>query len=88
MLTQETILTMSVQDIKNHYDPQGHFFDRDTMKFFGDTMKSFGVYTCEGERFLYRKKGGPHEWKVKISSCGEYIRLQQDEKNQIKGTHK
>jgi len=75
MLTQENILTMSVQDIKNQYDPNGHFFDSKTMKFFRDTMKSFGVFTHEGERVLYRKKGRPHEWKVKISPCGEYTRL-------------
>lgn len=40
---------------------QGHFFDRDTMKFFGDKMSSFGVKRRlnlsgqSGRTVLYRK---------------------------------
>jgi hypothetical protein len=37
---------MTASDLKNLYErnnPEGHFFDRDTMRFFGDTMRNFGV---------------------------------------------
>ena len=34
----------------------GHFFDRDTMEFFGDTMDSYGVTNIDGVDYLYRKK--------------------------------
>ena len=41
-------------------DPNSHFFDRKTMKFFGDTMKNYGVRKTEIEGTavweLYRKK--------------------------------
>jgi hypothetical protein len=56
--------------------PDGHYFDRRTMRFFGDTMKNFGVYNVgmvkvldSGEIrevdavMLYRKRpvnGGMH----------------------------
>ena len=42
-------------------DPQGcnmserFFFSRATMKFFGDTMRSFGVKRIAGDVYLYRK---------------------------------
>ena len=52
-VTQDSVLTMSVSDIKHHN--AGHFFSRATMKFFGDKMASFGVRTFEGNRVLYRK---------------------------------
>lgn len=32
-----------------------HFFERGTMKFFGDTMRSFGAVTIDGTTYLYRK---------------------------------
>ena len=37
---------MTSSELKYLYEeanPTGHFFDRKTMKFFGDTMKNFGV---------------------------------------------
>lgn len=38
-----------------------HFFDRDTMRFFGDTMRNFGAFTDErGRVILYRKKWVKH----------------------------
>lgn len=52
-VTQESILKMTVSDIKYHN--KGYFFNRDTMRFFGDKMTSFGVRTFEGKRVLYRK---------------------------------
>lgn len=44
-------------DIRANYlaHKHGHFFDRDTMKFFGDTMRSFGVRVIDGVTYLYRK---------------------------------
>jgi hypothetical protein len=52
-ITSQSILKMSVSDIK--YYNKGYFFSRDTMKFFGDKMSSFGVRTYDGRRILYRK---------------------------------
>jgi hypothetical protein len=37
---------MTASTLKYLYErnnPEGHFFDRDTMRFFGDTMRNFGV---------------------------------------------
>lgn len=49
------ILKFRPSDIRASYRADGHFFDRKTMRFFGDTMQSFGVFTHEGERYMYRK---------------------------------
>ena len=53
VITNQSVLKMSVSDIK--YYSKGYFFSRDTMKFFGDKMSSFGVRTFDGKRILYRK---------------------------------
>ena len=80
-MTQTVINKMRPSDIRANYDPRGYFFDRDTMRFFGDTMASFGAYTDDsGNRIMYRKKtlkGGPgrNDWKVVATDCGEYVRL-------------
>ena len=41
------------------HDPDSHFFDRKTMKFFGDTMRNYGVRKTEIDGVavweLYRK---------------------------------
>lgn len=46
------------------YNPRGHFFDRDTMKFFGDTMRNFGLRETkiDGRMVyeLFRKKPVKH----------------------------
>jgi hypothetical protein len=37
---------MKASELKHLYErnnPEGHFFDRDTMRFFGNTMRNFGV---------------------------------------------
>jgi hypothetical protein len=60
---------MTVSELKDLYyrnNPNGYFFDRDTMRFFGDTMRNFGVRdggivkTYSGEKVevwdLYRKR--------------------------------
>lgn len=53
IVNNETVLKMTVSQIKHHNE--GYFFSRNTMKFFGDKMSSFGVRTFEGKRILYRK---------------------------------
>lgn len=70
IVTKDLIKKMTPSDIKYYYREDGHFFDRQTMKFFGDTMSNFGAYTDDkGERILYRKKAVKHGligngWKV------------------------
>ena len=48
-------------------DPDSHFFDRKTMKFFGDTMRNYRVRKTEIEGVdvweLYRKKPVKHGLK-------------------------
>lgn len=42
-------------NIKQHNE-ESHFFDRGTMRFFGDTMKNFGVRSAGDNWELYRKR--------------------------------
>ena len=46
------------------HNPDSHFFDRKTMKFFGDTMRNYGVRKAEIEGVdvweLYRKRPVKH----------------------------
>lgn len=44
--TATKVKRMTVSELKYHYqlaNPNGHFFDRKTMSFFGDTMSNYGV---------------------------------------------
>lgn len=46
MKTTTKAKRMTASELKYHYqlaNPNGHFFDRKTMKFFGDTMSNYGV---------------------------------------------
>ena len=49
------------------HDPDSHFFDRKTMKFFGDTMRNYGVRKAELNGVtvweLYRKRPVKHGLK-------------------------
>jgi hypothetical protein len=50
---------MTVSELKDLYErnnPEGHFFDRKTMRFFGDTMRNFGVADA-GEIMSWDDKG-------------------------------
>ena len=50
---------MTPSELKYHHlrlNPASHFFDRDTMRFFGDTMSNYGVTTHEDCYELRRKK--------------------------------
>jgi hypothetical protein len=54
--TQETINQVkTASDVKYALNDSSYFFERKTMKFFGDKMSSFGVRTVNGKRYLYRK---------------------------------
>ena len=56
-------------DIRGNYIAHvegGHFFDRETMRFFGDTMKSFKTIEHEGDVYLYRRPD------VKVSVFGTW----------------
>ena len=40
---------MTASELKARYEeatPDGHFFERGSMRFFGDTMKNYGVRAC------------------------------------------
>jgi len=53
--TQENLKHVkSASDVK-YALKDSHFFDRKTMKFFGDKMTSFGIKTINGKRYMYRK---------------------------------
>jgi hypothetical protein len=53
--TNETLKHVkSASDVK-YALKDSHFFDRKTMKFFGDKMSSFGIRTINGKRYMYRK---------------------------------
>jgi len=52
-------MTMTPTQIRQAYeaanDGSRHFFDRKTMQWFGDTMRSFGTRTIDGQIYMYRK---------------------------------
>lgn len=49
----------TLSDIRRINEQNGYyFFSRETMRFFGDTMKSFGVRNVDGRVFVYRRKYG------------------------------
>lgn len=68
---------MTATQLKSMYQNNegGHFFDRKTMNFFGDTMKNFGVVSHDEGWLLYRKKPVKHGLKggFIFSKKGEYI---------------
>lgn len=50
---------MSPSELKYQHElhhPNSFFFSRNTMKFFGDTMKNYGVRSVGDYYELYRKK--------------------------------
>ena len=53
---------MTPQEIKSEYYAKGlelgeerHFFDDDTMRWFGDTMSSFSVVELDNQFYMFRK---------------------------------
>jgi hypothetical protein len=55
IVNEQTVHRMNVGDIRMHYREDGYFFNRSTMRFFGDKLSSFGVRSFNGERYMYRK---------------------------------
>jgi len=56
---------MTIHDVKRIHEEKtkGHFFSRETMKFFKDTMKNLGVYKDDtGRLIVYRKHGRQSHW--------------------------
>ena len=54
---------MTPSELKSRYQathPHGHFFDRRTMRFFGDTMANYGVRDAGTHWALYRKRPVKH----------------------------
>ena len=54
---------MTPAELKRQYiehNQEGHFFDRATMKFFGDTMRNFSVTNGDNVWILARKKPTKH----------------------------
>jgi len=58
-------MTMNKTELKANVTATGsHFFDRDSMKFFGDTMKNYGVRSAQVET-----------WTQGIVDCWELYRI-------------
>ena len=56
IFTSDTLKNIkSASDVKYALNSDSHFFDRNTMRFFGDKMTSFGIRTIDGMRVMYRK---------------------------------
>lgn len=54
---------MTISEFKIMYrknNTEGHFFDIKTLRFFGDTMKNFGLFKSQNNFILYRKKPVAH----------------------------
>ena len=53
---------MKASELKRQYESVvgGHFFDRKALKFFGDTMKNYGVRDAGTHWELYRKHPVKH----------------------------
>lgn len=46
---------MTASEVKARYQslqPSGHFFDRDTLRFFGQTMRSFSITYLGEDKYL------------------------------------
>ncbi len=54
---------MTIYDIKRlTAETAPYFFSRDTLKFFGQTLKSFGVYKQSDGKYLITADSGPN-WR-------------------------
>jgi len=54
---------MTSSELKYKYEannPHGFFFTRETMRFFGDTMRNYGVVTHKDSYELHRKTPVKH----------------------------
>ena len=56
IFTQETLKDIKTPSaVKYGLKDDSYFFSRKTMRFFGDTMRSFGLRMIDGKLYLYRK---------------------------------
>ena len=57
------------------HNPDGHFFERSNMRFFGDTMKNYGC--CDGGEVwvLHRKRPVKHGAQGNAYFCKKTFRL-------------
>lgn len=65
-------MKMTIYDIKYNVQDKTHYFDRGTLKFFGQTLKDFHVRTSPtGRIFIY----APSRWNGKLMgySFAEYL---------------
>ena len=72
---------MTPFDLKYHHErlnPDSHFFDRDTMRFFGDTMGNYGVITHEDCYELRRKRPVKHGLQASVCSDKETFEIRRD----------
>lgn len=56
---------MTVSELKANYiknNPEGHFFDRDTLKFFGETLST--MYVLSKTEIIKDSYGVPHKCYV------------------------
>jgi hypothetical protein len=50
-----------LKELHEYHNPESFYFDRKTMRFFGDTMKNYGVRRISANTVeLYRKKPVKH----------------------------
>jgi len=56
--TRKSLTAAQLRSKYEEHNPHGHFFSRETMKFFGDTMSNYGVrYHAEHNAYeLHRKR--------------------------------
>lgn len=67
----------SLSELKYANEVAGHcFFSRDTMKFFGDTMKTLGMIRFEGKQYIYRKPwmGRFAVWQIHLGDNPDFPR--------------
>lgn len=73
--------SLTIYDIK-YRTTETHFFDRKTLKFFGQTMKSFSVHKIDATHYrisapIYCGKGPGRRY------CGQTVRIFNTETNQL-----
>ena len=74
-MTHPVLTPSQIRALHLSRDPDGHCFDRKTMRFFGDTMRNFrAVRTVEGYR-LERRRAVRHGIRAALcfTAEGDYI---------------
>ena len=64
-------MRLTIAQIASHnMHTGGHYFDCDTLRFFGQTRRSFSIYVYKGRTFVLDPSGGT--WPRKLWSVAEY----------------